>query len=34
MFGKIIINIARKLKRNLYLETNLIFDKMIIIRDG
>jgi hypothetical protein len=34
MFGKIIINIARKLKRNLYLEINLIFDKMLIIRDG
>jgi hypothetical protein len=34
MFGKVIINVPRKLKRSLYLGTNLIFDKVLIIRDG
>jgi hypothetical protein len=33
MFGKIIINMSRKLKISLYLGTNFIFDKMLIIRD-
>jgi hypothetical protein len=34
MFEKVIINVFRKLKMSLYLGTNIIFDKVLIIRDG
>jgi hypothetical protein len=34
MFGKVLINVSRDLKRSLYLGTNFIFDEGLIIRDG
>jgi hypothetical protein len=34
MFGKLIINVSMKVKINLYLETNFIFVKILIIKDG
>jgi hypothetical protein len=34
MFKKIIINVSKKLKKNLYLKTNFIFEMMFIIKDG
>jgi hypothetical protein len=34
MFEKVLINMSRNLKKNLYLETNFIFDEGLIIRGG
>jgi hypothetical protein len=34
IFEKIIINVSWKLKKSLYLGTNFIFERVIIIRDG
>jgi hypothetical protein len=32
MFGKIIMNVSKKFKMNLYLKTNFIFKRVFIIK--